>query len=87
MNCSCRQTCDASFASSQVPFDAMLKQAFSEAPDTGVLLGATIPTGVGTAWIFGRKGHPFMEMVTKRLLTEYRWCVLFSERVRFNSKS
>ncbi len=55
----------------QVPFDTILKQHSSK--EVGVLLGKTIPLGCGTAWIIARKQHPFMELVTKRLLAEYRW--------------
>ena len=57
----------------QIPLHAIIKNATSKIEETGVMLGATVPMGCGTAWILGRKNHPFMELVTKRLLTEYRW--------------
>ena len=41
------------FFSFQVPFDTIIKNATSKIADTGVMLGATIPTGCGTAWILG----------------------------------
>ena len=42
-----------SIFSFQVPFDTIIKNATSKIADTGVMLGATIPTGCGTAWILG----------------------------------
>ncbi len=62
----------------QVPFNAIQKNASQQVAATGAMLGATIPIGCGTAWIFAIKNHPFMELVTKRLMTEYNSWVWFN---------
>ena len=41
--------------------------------EVGVVLGATVPTGVGTAWVISKQQHPLMELALKRLSSEHRW--------------
>ncbi len=54
----------------QVSFDSILRNMSS---DVGVVMGATVPNGVGTAWVISKQHHPYMEFALRRLPSENRW--------------